>query len=1139
MKNIESPKSELPVELDESTEIINGYSKVFTPVLNGLFKLCGTGLIALSGCTWVVEKLPSTGELNSGIVEGLKGLTSSLEPIPGIVGGIVLFLAPTIGEISGRLLKKVLDKIETRLGSWLEILVDRVIDGIQHSIQLAAWGSPISFKDRYYRYLRDFYCDFDMPGSRVSHDFNCDLNEVFISFSIAYDNYEKTPITPTDEHGLSAVWQSLSIRKKSGRPYKAIMISGNPGSGKTTLLKYILLVCIGSKKPKHVRQFRKLTPILLSIREVFPLILEKKEQLNLVSLIESQDFVQELKPKLNWFESRLKKRECLVMLDGLDEIADEQQQGIVSLWINQQVNSNSGNAFIITSRPFAHRKELIQKISAFLEIRPLNFRQAEKFIMSWYIQNEAGRGNRPKNSKVVEKKASARAIKLIARIKNSPSLLKLTGTPLLLVMIIKVYESGHELPKSRASLYREICKVMLQNRGDEISSKNINLTFDQKLSILQVLALSLVFRKILIFSANQTEKLIRSKLDGFPGGNSVNVQDFLSHIHDTSGLIILSDVPEHYEFNHRCIQEYLAASMVKELRKELLLIDNIHRQWWSETIRLYAAQSNASRIVQKAEELALAPEGNPVAFKLVYDCLIEAKYIDPNLRNRLENSLDIYLESEDIILRSHAAQVKLDRRLERLMQVDRYVEVDSEYLLCCEYQLFVDDQRNFQNKHYQPDHWQDYKFPPNKANEPITGVRAADADDFCKWLTEKHAGTGSRFRLPTASEEEEYCREEFTINRWHGCWCITQEQHEIKGLDHQLVQQWKLNIVQIIRDERLRAEKLARKLNDFSDKTSKIYLNLLNKKSKIFLQQIQQINVSLIHVNFNSAELRSLGLDVYLLNNLINALKIVSEIYQQIQNARREGRGYEIKHERKRILDIAESFEQEIFLKGYKVEEVLLDFEKNLGIQGYDVRNQTLEVMHNLLRALTDIIGLTYKHVLARIRDLKYIQSLIETEHFSSSYDFENCSQIGIEVVKDLKLNSNKKPTLKFATSFTPDDVGFLYTHDEFLAESIDYDFIYNFSRSQLLKPDLDRVQAHLLIAISMWYSLSYIKQMGNSYKTSKQLNHVSKESSATYRSKRDKAAIAYISTLFLKQQLKGLVPSWGGIRIMRERLPE
>jgi len=140
-----------------------------------------------------------------------------------------------------------------------------------------------------------------------------------------------------------------------------------------------------------------------------------------------------------------------------------------------------------------------------------------------------------------------------------------------------------------------------------------------------------------------------------------------------------------------------------------------------------------------------------------------------------------------------AANVLLSRRLNHLLRLDESIDIDKSYITCAEYQLFIDEKRAA-GENRQPDHWQGYRFPPGDAQKPILGVRARDAEEFCEWLTQKHAGLGVKYRLPTVIEVEENP----AIKQQVGYWCHNEKNCVIAGIESQQWQIWQAQFSQFL-----------------------------------------------------------------------------------------------------------------------------------------------------------------------------------------------------------------------------------------------------------------------------------------------------------------------------------------------------
>src|SRR5262249_20877669 len=60
-----------------------------------------------------------------------------------------------------------------------------------------------------------------------------------------------------------------------------------------------------------------------------------------------------IEPK-GWVTRRLERGDCIVMLDGLDEIVDSFNRKQVVAWLEHQMIAYSKNRFILTSRPHGY-----------------------------------------------------------------------------------------------------------------------------------------------------------------------------------------------------------------------------------------------------------------------------------------------------------------------------------------------------------------------------------------------------------------------------------------------------------------------------------------------------------------------------------------------------------------------------------------------------------------------------------------------------------------------------------------------------------------------------------------------------------------------------------------------------------------
>ncbi|MEG4067624.1 NACHT domain-containing protein [Microcoleus sp. Pol11C2] len=539
-------------------------------------------------------------------------------------------------------------------------VADSLADWIWNKIE--NFTSP--FQQEYYKGLTYICRDYQTQG--LDRDRTLKLQKVFVPLKIVAKEAANTSpkmIQPLkDERNNSnqtQIWNFLAAIDKNPA-FRRMAVLGAPGSGKTTLLRYLTQTYATKQQRKVHPKAPKLIPILLYLRDVRQEIVNNN-QLTLADLITQQVQQQQQKyqlenPPPNWFAEKIRQNQCLVMLDGLDEVADETQRQQVSRWVDAQMEAYPDTAFILTSRPFGYKTARLQQDVTVLEVQPFSLKQMQDFIRSWYLETEvmsrAGQGDAG-----VRAEAKQQADDLIKRIKNSKPLADMAVNPLLLTMIATVHRRGSALPGKRVELYREICQVLLERRQ---IAKNIAdvLTATQKQSVLQVLAFELMQQKTRDFHLSDGIDWITDKLAEVAGSGK-NPENFIQQVRDVSGLLVEKEVGV-YEFAHLSFQEYLAAIQIKESNQENLLIANIHQSWWAETIRLYAAQGNASNLIRTV--LAM-PSPSVEVMALAYDCWDEGLSVNPDVRQQLEQILEQGLNSTDPEIAKLAAQVQLSRRL--------------------------------------------------------------------------------------------------------------------------------------------------------------------------------------------------------------------------------------------------------------------------------------------------------------------------------------------------------------------------------------------------------------------------------------------------------------------------------------------
>ena len=483
-----------------------------------------------------------------GIALTIHYLSSSEPEKAAIAGGLTVgvTVVAVAGKFFSDLIIEVLDQIEERLEQRVKKLAISIVDGLESFIVRRLSG----FQGKYYQQLIYTCRDYRTQGLKTKGPFTLDLEKVFVPLRVAAEsegNISSAMIQSRNRTEGLSIWDFLAASSKSNSKYnhnyRTIVIIGAPGTGKTTLLENLTLTHAKNTQRRKHKQAPKLIPILLYLRDIRETITESP-QLSLAQLLEQQKSIRELNPPSNWFGDKLRSKNCLVMLDGLDEVASENQRRAVSTWVKQQIQNYPHARFIITSRPFGYRSAEIEGINTVLEVQPFNLKQMQKFIHNWYLQSEV-MSHLGKEDPGVRNIATQKAEDLIKRIKNSSPLAAMALNPLLLTMIATVHCYRGALPEGRVELYGEICDVLLGRRRD---AKGIgdNIRVNQKKAILQVLALGLMQQKTREFTLKLGCSLIQAELAEVAGSN-LTAAAFLEKIENESGLLVERE-KDKYEF---------------------------------------------------------------------------------------------------------------------------------------------------------------------------------------------------------------------------------------------------------------------------------------------------------------------------------------------------------------------------------------------------------------------------------------------------------------------------------------------------------------------------------------------------------------------------------------------------------------
>ncbi|MGZ6279455.1 MAG: NACHT domain-containing protein, partial [Ktedonobacteraceae bacterium] len=512
------------------------------------------------------------------------------------------------------------------------------------------------------------------------------------------------------------------------------------------------------QRPKKPRvKIPRLLPILLNL-SVYANEINQNSKFSLLDAV--QDLMNnegQLSVPRPWIKDKLSRGKCLILLDGLDEIADAAARDRMSEWVQKQLGVWGKNHFILTSRPYGYIENKLRGVDL-KEIQPFTTKQIELFIKQWYLASEIR--SQEKEDSAVREKAQNAARDLLRFLYSDTDLLLLAVNPLLLTMIAMVHRESNSIPDKRVKLYAEACEVFLRNHQKAHGVAQV-LTSAQIQQVLQHLALHLMEKGEQKIRLTDAQKVIAEPMR--EAGVDMQPEKFLQLVQNTSGLLLKHE-PKTYSFAHLSFQAYLAAVAInkedekkkeatlnteKSEQKEAYLISKVREKWWHETIRFYCAlEDDATALINeclKEDTLSVS------TLILAHDCIEEARSFKPSVRDQLETLVDEGIEHPDPNRRRIIGEVLLKQNLRNMIYLHEGVLIDQKLVTCAEYQVFLDEQ-NANGLCNQPYHWNTKSFPVGEGRDPILGVQPLDVIAFCHWLTKQDESLAWLYRLPKEEE---------------------------------------------------------------------------------------------------------------------------------------------------------------------------------------------------------------------------------------------------------------------------------------------------------------------------------------------------------------------------------------------------
>ncbi|BAZ27610.1 putative signal transduction protein containing Nacht domain [Cylindrospermum sp. NIES-4074] len=519
---------------------------------------------------------------------------------------------------------------EKSIENWLKRFVDAYFEQTNTYLKF-----PIAKAD-YLKQLSNYFDDVEFVGLKVKSredEKSAKLPQIFVMPNVV-EQVESSSLQlkrnfdfeKIENRQLNLLWEQQQIARlqpSSGKKFSAqkllkesrlnkFVVLGEPGIGKTTLMSYFA-VMLAEKQPEKLELPAdiELLPILIRIRDLakYP----EKNILEYVRHFAKNIHTKELPP--GFFEYWLDDGKALILLDGLDEIANPAERSEMVKRIESFLGQYSQNRAIITSRPAGYSREFF-RTEEFPHYRLEKFddSQIELFIKQWYESRLKNYDKAQESQKSLNKAlAEQERIKLLAR------------NPLLLTIIALIHRYN-SLPKHRYQLYEQAVDTLLINwdEGKGIGAwKEIKyINCDDIKTLMEHLGYwihtqgktgdkeggTLIEKEELITQvSNYISELDYQKQ--IPKHRAkLEAGRFVNHIRERSGLLN-EQGQDRYAFVHKTFQEYLTAQEIRNRQEEGFAVvldhvrEHLHNPHWREVLLLLIAQQKGSNPKKVIEEV--------------------------------------------------------------------------------------------------------------------------------------------------------------------------------------------------------------------------------------------------------------------------------------------------------------------------------------------------------------------------------------------------------------------------------------------------------------------------------------------------------------------------------------------------------
>jgi HEAT repeat protein len=482
-------------------------------------------------------------------------------------------------------------------------------------------------------------------------------------------------IDELDDESSVAISEALQENRR-------LLLLGESGAGKTILLQHLALeyaqiaiedIAARGLDSNTIVQPSRQIPIYVRLGYYIERREPEEGLTSYIVRMVTGELQGALSPGL--LTSLLEEGRCLVLLDGLNEVVNDNQRRTLAASVAAFADKwcEHGNRVVVSCRLEGYHAMSLPASFAGYVIHPLDRSQIGLFLIKWLLALEHLDRSSDSDDEI-SRRAQAQTLSLLRELTSSPQLDDLAQNPLILRMLISIQQAGLRLPSQRVLLYEHMADALIRVwRLPQRASQAPKVLEREAMALLGELAYWLqAYRP----TGTATDQELRDILERVWREQHLNatsedadeaVECFLAEVRHRDGVLAEIE-PRHYGFVCHTLQEYFAARhLVASFRMSARRIRaHLHDPRWEEVILLAIGFIAQSYPVDAAELVTYAV--------LADDALAASRGYEPSPYEdvlRRDLFLAARLLCEEIDIGAEVAQRVVDELVTLWVNADR------------------------------------------------------------------------------------------------------------------------------------------------------------------------------------------------------------------------------------------------------------------------------------------------------------------------------------------------------------------------------------------------------------------------------------------------------------------------------------